>query len=75
MSDIGPVTRTWRVKIYRDGSTTPIVYEDVKHAFWTSDNTVFVIAQLSNGPQQEAHHYVHWLREHFVWYRLDRVAS
>lgn len=28
-----------RVTIYRDNSTSQIVYEHVKHAFWTANNT------------------------------------
>lgn len=70
---IGPIQGTWRLKLYREDGSTPVVYENVKHVFWQAGNTVFVIAQYTGGPQQEAHHYVHWLREHFVWYRLERT--
>lgn len=70
----GPVSKIGRVKVYRDDSTTPVVYEDVKHLFWTADNTVLVIAQFTDGPAQEAHHYIHWPRERVCWYRLDWSA-
>lgn len=67
-----PVTQAWRLKLYRDDSTTPVVYTDVKHVFWTAGNTVLTIAQFTAGAAQEAHHYVHWPRERFAWYRLER---
>lgn len=73
LAPLGPNTRAWTVKLYRDDSTTPILYEAVKHLFWTADNSVLVIAQFTNGPGQEAHHYIHWPRERFCWYRLERA--
>jgi hypothetical protein len=72
---IGPIQRAWRLKVYRDDSTTPVVYDDVKHVFWTADNSVLVIAQFTDGPGQEAHHYIHWPRERVCWYRLERVSD
>lgn len=30
----------WTLRLYRDDSTTPVVYERVKSVFWTADNTV-----------------------------------
>jgi hypothetical protein len=75
MTTLGPITRVWTVKLYRDDSTTPIVYSDVKHVFWTADNSVFVIAQFTDGPGQEAHHYIHWPRERVCWYRLERHSE
>lgn len=69
---VGPVSRTWVVKVYRDDSTTPVVYEDVKHVFWTADNSILVIAQYTDGPGQGAHHYIHWPRERVCWYRSER---
>jgi hypothetical protein len=73
-SALGP-RGPWTLKVYRDDSTTPVVYEDVKHVFWTADNTVLAIAQFTNGPGQEAHHYIHWPRERVCWYRLARVET
>lgn len=59
-----------RVTIYRDDSTTQVVYEDVKHTFWTANNTVLVIAQLTN-PATGAHHYIHWMRERVCWFKTE----
>ncbi|MDE2010451.1 MAG: hypothetical protein KGJ09_10325 [Candidatus Omnitrophica bacterium] len=55
------------IEIYRDDSTTKIVLENVKHYFWTADNTVLVIAQYvgTNGD----HQYIHWPRERICWFR------
>ena len=61
----------WVLKLYRDDSTTPVVFENVKHVFWTADNSVLVIAQYSD-VATGAHHYVHWPRERFCWYRSAR---
>lgn len=57
------------VKLYRDDSTTPVIYENVKHVFWTAGNLVFVIAQYTD-ETQDAHHYEHWPRERFCRYKL-----
>lgn len=59
----------WTLKLYRDDSTTPVEFENVKHVFWTADNSVLVIAQYSD-VTTGAHHYIHWPRERFCWYRL-----
>ena len=56
-----------KVTIYREDSTTKVVYERVKHLFWLADNSVLCIAQYTE--DGEKHHYINWLREHFVWYR------
>jgi len=56
-----------RVTLYRDDSTTQVVYERVKHLFWLADNSVLCFAQYAE--DGESHHYICWLREHFVWYR------
>jgi hypothetical protein len=65
--------QVWRVSIYRDDSVTTAVYENVKHAFWTSGNTVLTIAQYA---EDGSHHYIHWPRERFCWYKVERqVAS
>jgi hypothetical protein len=59
---------TRRVTIYRDDSTVQVRYERVKSVFWTADNSVLVIAVFA-GPRTKRHHYVHWPRERFCWFR------
>ena len=54
--------------LYRDDSTTTVVYERVKHFFWTAGNTVLVIAQYVS-EQSDEHHYIHWPRERLCWFR------
>jgi len=55
-----------KITIYRDDSTSQVVYENVKHFFWTADNTVLVIAQFTEAPK---HRYIHWPRERFCWFK------
>lgn len=57
-----------RITIYRDDSTTQVVYERVKHIFWTAGNSVLVIAQYDEGSDM-AHHYIHWPRERICWFK------
>lgn len=57
-----------KVTIYRDDSTTQVIYERVKHVFWTANNTVLVIAQYKEG-DDKTHHYIHWLRERICWFK------
>lgn len=61
----------WKVTLYRDDSTTPVVYERVKHTFYLANGSVFVIAQYDEA--REKHHYIHWPRENFAWYKLERA--
>jgi hypothetical protein len=70
----------WKLTLYRDDSTTPVKFEYVKHVFWTAGNTVLVIAQYDHVERHceefvtdGKHHYVHWPRERFCWYRLERA--
>jgi len=63
---------TYRLTLYRDDATTTVVYDSVKHAFFTAGNTVLVIAQFTKGKGEGAHHYIHWPRERFCWFRLER---
>jgi len=58
-----------KITLYRDDSTTQVVYENVKHIFWLADNTVMCIAQYTEPGLSDDHRYINWLREHFVWYR------
>jgi len=54
------------VTLYRDDSTTQVVYPDVKHLFWTAGNTVLVVARYA---KDGTHYYVHWPRERFCWFK------
>lgn len=70
------------VTLYRDDSTVQVVYSDVKHVFWTAANTVLVIARYNEHPGDPDHHYIHWPRERFCWFRdephairLDRASA
>lgn len=60
--------KTRKITLYRDDTTTQVVYENVKHFFWLAGNTVLCIAQYSK-PEGEAHHYIHWPRERFCWFK------
>src|SRR6185437_3984661 len=60
--------RMRKLTLYRDDSTTQVVFEDVKHFFWTANNSVLTIAQITNKETGE-HRYIHWPRERFCWYR------
>lgn len=55
------------VTLYRDDSTVQVVYRNVKHWFWTAGNTVLTIAVVDD--EQGNHHYVHWPRERFCWFK------
>ena len=61
-----------KITVYRDDSTVQVVYESIKHAFWTAGNTVFVIAQYTD-VQAGEHRYIHWLRERICWIK-DETA-
>lgn len=54
--------------LYRDDSTTQVVYDNVKHFFWTANNTVLTVAQITNVETGE-HRYIHWPRERIAWFR------
>ncbi len=56
-----------KVTIYRDDSTSQVVYDRVKHVFWTANNTVLVIAQYTE--DKSSHYYIHWLRERICWFK------
>jgi hypothetical protein len=61
-----------KITIYRDDSTVQVLYEDVKHFFWTCNNTVLVIAQITD-LKTGAHRYIHWPRERFCWFKDEKV--
>jgi hypothetical protein len=54
--------------IYRDDSTISVVYDNVKHFFWTANNTVLVIAQYTDQANGD-HRYIHWPRERICWFK------
>lgn len=59
--------------LYRDDSTTQVFYERVKHFFWLANNTVLCIAQYDEKGQ--GHHYIHWPRERFCWFKDNPQAE
>jgi len=61
----------YRVTIYRDDSTTTVVYDNVKHVFWTASNTVLVIAKYND---DGSHYYIHWPREQVCWFKVEKGA-
>lgn len=63
-----------KVTIYRDDSTVQVVYENVKHLFWTAGNTVLVLAQYTD-QATGAHRYIHWLRERICWFKDEQVLD
>lgn len=60
--------KTRTVTLYRDDSTTQVVYENVKHFFWLANNTVLCIAVYRSDEGSE-HDYIHWPRERFCWFK------
>ena len=60
-----------KITLYRDDSTTQVVYENVKHFFWLAGNTVLVIAQYTDA-QTGDHRYIHWPRERFCWMKDEK---
>lgn len=61
------------ITLYRDDSTAQVVFENVKHWFWTANNTTLVIAQLRGPPHPAgAHRYLMWPRERFCWFKDER---
>lgn len=63
-----------RLTLYRDDSTTQVVYERVKHWFWTAGNTVLTIAQITDAETGE-HRYIHWPRERVCWFKDEEVPE
>lgn len=63
-----------RITVYRDDSTSQVVYENVKHYFFTANNSVLTIAQITN-KRTGAHRYIHWPRERFCWFKDEKQAD
>ncbi len=57
-----------KITLYRDDSTTQVVFENVKHYFWLAGNTVLCIAQYTDLATGE-HKYINWPRERFCWFK------
>ena len=57
-----------KLTLYRDDSTGQVVYDRVKTYFWTCNNTVLTISRY-DASEGSGHHYIHWPRERFCWYR------
>lgn len=57
-----------RVTVYREDSVSQVVYENVKHCFWTCSGTVLTIAVVR---EDGSHYYVNWLREKVAWYKEE----
>jgi hypothetical protein len=62
-----------KITLYRDDSTTQVVFENVKHYFWLAGNTVLCIAQYTD-VDTGAHKYINWPRERFCWFK-DEAQS
>ena len=62
------------ITIYRDDSTTQVIYNLVKHIFWTANNSVLVIAQYINVDEKE-HRYIQWPRERICWFKDEKDLS
>jgi hypothetical protein len=62
-----------KITIYRDDSTTQVVYERVKHIFWTAGNTVLVIAQYNEA--MTSHYYIQWPRERVCWFKDEAFVA
>lgn len=58
-----------RLTLYRDDSTTQVVFDNVKHFFFTAGNTVLTIAQFTMSGVLGEHKYIHWPRERFCWFK------
>jgi hypothetical protein len=59
-----------RLTLYRDDSTSQVVFDRVKTFFWTAGNAVLVISRYdTDSPDDGAHHYIHWPRERFCWFK------
>ena len=63
-----------RITIYRDHSTTPVVYEPVKHYWYEAGNTVLVIAYVTD-VETGFHNYVHWPVSRFHWFRDEKLTN
>lgn len=63
-----------KLTLYRDDSTTQVVYENVKHYFWLAGNTALCVAVVSDVSTGE-HYYIVWPRERFCWFKDQPMPS
>lgn len=63
-----------KITLYRDDSTTQVVFDKVKHFFWVANNSTLVIAQYTD-VDSGAHRYIHWPRERFCWFKDEAAGS
>jgi hypothetical protein len=61
-----------RITLYRDDSTVQVIYDRVKTFFWTANSSVLVISRY-DAKAGDGHHYIHWPRERFCWFRDEPV--
>jgi hypothetical protein len=59
--------------LYRDDSTAQVRYDRVKSYFFTANNTVLTISRYDSD-EGDGHHYIHWPRERFCWFRDEPPA-
>lgn len=64
---------TRKITIYRDDSTTPVVYENVKHIWYEGNNSVLVVSQY-RGTGDE-HDYFHWPVNRFQWFKDEKTLQ
>ena len=67
-------TSLFEVTLYRDDSTAKVVYRNVKHWFWTADNSTLVLAVVTDLVTGK-HRYVHWLRESLCWFKAEEQTD
>lgn len=60
-----------KITLYREDSTSQVIFENVKHFFWTAGGTVLVIAQYLK-PGKPEHRYIHWPRERLCWFKDEK---
>lgn len=61
-----------KITIYRDDTTVQVIYENVKHYFFTANNTILTIAQITN-KKTGFHKYIHWPRERICWFKDEKI--
>jgi len=66
--------RERKLTLYRDDSTSQVVFDRVKAWFWTAGNTVLVISRY-DGPEGSEHHYIHWPRERLCWFNDQPIHT
>lgn len=64
---------TRKLTLYRDDSTTQVVFDNVKHFFFTAGNSILTIAQYTD--PNGAHRYIHWPRERFCWFKDEKQGA